>query len=177
MTVRFFLLCGGTVLFMASFGMLLPELPAHLAQMGGEQYLGGVVGMFYAGGFFVALLERGRIARQSRPEEGHAHRISGDGSGGLRVHCGDQHCRVYGLALLPWTVNRVQAHRNKRHADRPHPQKQKGRGIGLPRGGWQCGDGIWSGIGKLAHCKNGALNGCLWLRPYWGWQACCSPCL
>ena len=42
----FFLLCGGTVLFMASFGMLLPELPAHLAAMGGEAYLGGVVGMF-----------------------------------------------------------------------------------------------------------------------------------
>jgi len=47
----FFLLCSGTVLFMASFGMLLPELPAHLASMGGEAYLGGVVGMFTLAAF------------------------------------------------------------------------------------------------------------------------------
>jgi len=57
----FFLLCGGTVLFMASFGMLLPELPAHLAQMGGEQYLGGVVGMFTLAAFLSRFLS-GRIA-------------------------------------------------------------------------------------------------------------------
>ena len=57
----FFLLCGGTVLFMASFGMLLPELPAHLAQMGGEQYLGGIVGMFTLAAFLSRFLS-GRIA-------------------------------------------------------------------------------------------------------------------
>jgi len=57
----FYLLCGGTVLFMASFGMLLPELPAHLAQMGGEQYLGGIVGMFALAAFLSRFLS-GRIA-------------------------------------------------------------------------------------------------------------------
>ncbi|MGB1618307.1 MAG: MFS transporter [Flavobacteriales bacterium] len=57
----FFLLCGGTVLFMASFGMLLPELPAHLASMGGEAYLGGVVGMFTLAAFLARFIS-GRIA-------------------------------------------------------------------------------------------------------------------
>lgn len=57
----FFLLCGGTVVFMASFGMLLPELPAHLAAMGGEAYLGGVVGMFTLAAFLSRFLS-GRIA-------------------------------------------------------------------------------------------------------------------
>ena len=57
----FFLLCGGTVLFMASFGMLLPELPAHLATMGGEAYLGGVVGMFTLAAFLSRFMS-GRIA-------------------------------------------------------------------------------------------------------------------
>lgn len=60
----FFLLCGGTVLFMASFGMLLPELPAHLAAMGGEAYLGGVVGMFTLAAFLSRFLS-GRIADQA----------------------------------------------------------------------------------------------------------------
>lgn len=57
----FFLLCGGTVLFMASFGMLLPELPAHLAAMGGAEYLGGVVGMFTLAAF-ISRFFSGRIA-------------------------------------------------------------------------------------------------------------------
>ena len=57
----FFLLCGGTVLSMASFGMLLPELPAHLAAMGGEAYLGGVVGMFTLAAFLARFIS-GRIA-------------------------------------------------------------------------------------------------------------------
>lgn len=57
----FFLLCGGTVLFMASFGMLLPELPEHLADMGGEAYLGGVVGMFTLAAFLARFIS-GRIA-------------------------------------------------------------------------------------------------------------------
>jgi MFS family permease len=60
----FFYLCGGTVLFMASFGMLLPELPAHLAKMGGEAYLGGVVGMFTLAAFLSRFLS-GRIADQA----------------------------------------------------------------------------------------------------------------
>ena len=49
---------------MASFGMLLPELPAHLAQMGGEAYLGGVVGMFTLAAFLSRFLS-GRIADQA----------------------------------------------------------------------------------------------------------------
>jgi len=60
----FYLLCGGTVLFMASFGMLLPELPAHLEAMGGQQYLGGVVGMFTLAAFLSRFLS-GRIADQA----------------------------------------------------------------------------------------------------------------
>ena len=46
---------------MASFGMLLPELPQHLASMGGQQYLGGVVGMFTLAAFLSRFLS-GRIA-------------------------------------------------------------------------------------------------------------------
>lgn len=57
----FYMLCSGTVLFMASFGMLLPELPAHLATMGGEAYLGGIVGMFTLSAFLSRFLS-GRIA-------------------------------------------------------------------------------------------------------------------
>lgn len=57
----FFLLCGGTVVFMASFGMLLPELPAHLASMGGERWLGAIVGMFTLSAFLSRFLS-GRIA-------------------------------------------------------------------------------------------------------------------
>ena len=57
----FYLLCTGTVLFMASFGMLLPELPHHLANMGGEAYLGGVVGMFTLAAFLSRFIS-GRIA-------------------------------------------------------------------------------------------------------------------
>ena len=49
---------------MASFGMLLPELPAHLAQMGGEAYLGGVVGMFTLAAFLSRFVS-GRIADQA----------------------------------------------------------------------------------------------------------------
>lgn len=57
----FYQLCGGTVLFMASFGMLLPELPQHLASMGGQEYLGGIVGMFTLAAFLSRFLS-GRIA-------------------------------------------------------------------------------------------------------------------
>ena len=46
---------------MASFGMLLPELPAHLATMGGEAYLGGVVGMFTLAAFLSRFIS-GRLA-------------------------------------------------------------------------------------------------------------------
>lgn len=39
-TRQFYLLCLSSVLFMASFNMIIPELPAFLTALGGEQYLG-----------------------------------------------------------------------------------------------------------------------------------------
>lgn len=45
-TFQFFLLLLSNVLFSASFGMILPELPAHLASLGGEDYKGLIIGLF-----------------------------------------------------------------------------------------------------------------------------------
>lgn len=42
----FWFLCSGSALFMASFSMILPELPEYLRLMGGETYIGYIVGMF-----------------------------------------------------------------------------------------------------------------------------------
>jgi len=42
----FWFLCSGSALFMASFSMILPELPEYLRLMGGEKYIGYIVGMF-----------------------------------------------------------------------------------------------------------------------------------
>lgn len=43
---EFWLLCTSSALFMASFGMLIPELPSYLENMGGEDYIGFIVGLF-----------------------------------------------------------------------------------------------------------------------------------
>lgn len=40
------ILCSGAVLFMASFSMLLPELPNYLKNLEGEEYIGYIVGLF-----------------------------------------------------------------------------------------------------------------------------------
>lgn len=45
-TGQFFLLLLSNLLFAASFGMILPELPAHLSSLGGEDYKGLILGLF-----------------------------------------------------------------------------------------------------------------------------------
>lgn len=45
-TPVFFLLCLSQLLFGASFNMIIPELPAHLRSMGGEDYIGLIIGLF-----------------------------------------------------------------------------------------------------------------------------------
>ncbi|SEW11617.1 Predicted arabinose efflux permease, MFS family [Chitinophaga sp. YR573] len=45
-TFHFIMLCLSNALFSASFNMLLPELPAYLSSMGGEQYKGYILALF-----------------------------------------------------------------------------------------------------------------------------------
>ncbi|ASZ10410.1 MFS transporter [Chitinophaga pendula] len=45
-TLQFVLLCLSNALFSASFNMLIPELPAYLSSMGGEDYKGYIIGLF-----------------------------------------------------------------------------------------------------------------------------------
>lgn len=45
-TLQFWLLCASSVLFMASFNMIIPELPSYLDSMGGEEYKGLIIGLF-----------------------------------------------------------------------------------------------------------------------------------
>ena len=55
------MLCTSTVLFMASFGMVMPELPGYLAKLGRPDLIGWIVGLFTVGAFFSRFLS-GRIA-------------------------------------------------------------------------------------------------------------------
>jgi MFS family permease len=57
----FYRLCTSTVLFMASFGMIMPELPAHLEALGGSQYIGLIIGVFTLAAFMSRFFS-GRIA-------------------------------------------------------------------------------------------------------------------
>lgn len=57
----FWMLCTSTVLFMASFGMVMPELPGYLAKLGRPDLIGWIVGLFTVGAFFSRFLS-GRIA-------------------------------------------------------------------------------------------------------------------
>lgn len=43
---RFLRLCGCSLLFFASFNMVIPELPGYLKNMGGEKYVGYIIGLF-----------------------------------------------------------------------------------------------------------------------------------
>jgi len=43
---EFALLCLSSVLFMASFNMIIPELPAHLSKMGGAEFKGLIISLF-----------------------------------------------------------------------------------------------------------------------------------
>lgn len=45
-TLHFVMLCLSNALFSASFNMMIPELPAYLTKMGGEDYKGYIIGLF-----------------------------------------------------------------------------------------------------------------------------------
>jgi MFS family permease len=55
------LLCASTVLFMASFGMIMPELPGFLTKLGRPDLIGWIVGLFTIGAFSSRFIS-GRIA-------------------------------------------------------------------------------------------------------------------
>ncbi|WP_291908415.1 MFS transporter [Chitinophaga sp. CB10] len=44
--LQFILLCLSNALFSASFNMMIPELPAYLTKLGGEDYKGYIIGVF-----------------------------------------------------------------------------------------------------------------------------------
>ena len=58
---QFWILCSSTVLFMASFGMVMPELPGFLTELGRPDLIGWIVGLFTVGAFLSRFLS-GRIA-------------------------------------------------------------------------------------------------------------------
>ena len=58
---QFWLLCASTVLFMASFGMIMPELPGFLTKLGRPDLIGWIVGLFTIGAFSSRFIS-GRIA-------------------------------------------------------------------------------------------------------------------
>ena len=45
-TPQFILLCFSYFFFAASFTMIIPELPAYLTSLGGEDYKGLIIGLF-----------------------------------------------------------------------------------------------------------------------------------
>lgn len=45
-TVQFVLLCLSSLLFSASFNMMIPELPDYLKSIGGEEYVGLIIALF-----------------------------------------------------------------------------------------------------------------------------------
>lgn len=45
-TLQFWLLCASSVLFMASFNMIIPELPSYLESIGGKDHKGLIIGLF-----------------------------------------------------------------------------------------------------------------------------------
>ncbi len=58
---EFWVLCTSTVLFMASFGMIMPELPGFLTGLGRPDLIGWIIGLFTIGAFLSRFLS-GRIA-------------------------------------------------------------------------------------------------------------------
>ena len=60
-TKTFIILCVSTVLFMASFGMIMPELPGYLDLMGAGHLLGYIIGLFTLGAL-VSRFFSGKIA-------------------------------------------------------------------------------------------------------------------
>jgi MFS family permease len=53
-SIQFWLLCVSALLFFASFNMLIPEMPAFLAALGGGEYKGYIISLFT----FTALISR-----------------------------------------------------------------------------------------------------------------------
>ncbi|HRO75466.1 MAG TPA: MFS transporter, partial [Crocinitomicaceae bacterium] len=45
-TKPFVLMCLSTLLFAASFSMIIPDLPAYLTSLGGEEYKGLIISLF-----------------------------------------------------------------------------------------------------------------------------------
>lgn len=45
-TLQFWLLCFSSFLFFSSFNMIIPELPAYLTKLGGEDYKGFIISLF-----------------------------------------------------------------------------------------------------------------------------------
>ena len=45
-SLQFWLLCASSVLFMASFNMIIPELPSYLESIGGGDHKGLIIGLF-----------------------------------------------------------------------------------------------------------------------------------
>ncbi|MFM8832448.1 MAG: MFS transporter, partial [Cytophagales bacterium] len=45
-TTQFWLLCLSSVLFFASFNMIIPELPDYLTKLGGAEYKGLIIALF-----------------------------------------------------------------------------------------------------------------------------------
>jgi MFS family permease len=45
-TAQFWLLCLSSLLFFASFSMLIPQLPSYLTSLGGGEYKGLIIGLF-----------------------------------------------------------------------------------------------------------------------------------
>jgi len=45
-TIQFVLLCTSSFLFFSSFNMVIPELPAYLSSLGGEDYKGLIIALF-----------------------------------------------------------------------------------------------------------------------------------
>ncbi len=60
-TLQFWLLCASSVLFMASFNMIIPELPSYLDSMGGQDYKGLIIGLF-AGTALISRPFSGKLA-------------------------------------------------------------------------------------------------------------------
>ena len=45
-TKQFWLVCLSSLLFFASFNMIIPELPGYLTSLGGEEYKGLIISLF-----------------------------------------------------------------------------------------------------------------------------------
>lgn len=73
--LQFILLCMSSLLFSASFNMLIPELPAYISSLGGAEYKGLIIALFTL------------TAGISRPFSGKLTDKIGRAHYGHRIHC------------------------------------------------------------------------------------------